>query len=172
MKKKIANFLSVAFLLNIFLVPSIMAQDLTLNQKLYPSDAILRFTTDVIKQKDEQGYNLGGWKNGAVVMFPVEISQEGTYSISFEYSRNAAPGHDVTLGVFAIRKPILLDIRDSFSYFYVDLPSTGDSWNNFVLKKVGTLTLPAGKSYIVISDKNYSPTHYVMNLRKLHLDKN
>ncbi len=133
---------------------------------LYPQDANLRYAPGVIVEPRKPPYNLGGWRGNAYVIFPVQVPQAGTFTVSIVYSRNA--NHSATVQVVGTPTLSEQDMEHA-PHFTASLPATGNNWSNYIRRDLGTLTLPQGKSYLMLSDWDEVTNQHLMNLREVHL---
>ncbi len=139
------------------------------SRTFYPKDADLRLARNVTLSTGKELPYLGSWDNGAVVMFPVHISEAGVYDISIVYSRYAVMNKVLRVGFFAMEEPMALSLLDKIPHFYADIASTGDSWQDYKEVKVGSLALVKGTIYLAITNVDASPHEYIMNLRQVHV---
>ncbi len=137
---------------------------------LYPKDADLRFARRMSIQKNTQPHYLHEWENGSAVMFPVHISEAGTYNISISYSRYSVMQKVFIVGVFALKEPMMHGMLDASAHFYAELSVT-KGWSDFQQKTIGTLTLPQGTAYLLFTNKDTFPHEYVMNVQQVQLKK-
>ncbi len=138
---------------------------------LYPKDADLRFAKDVIIEPSVPPYNLGGWKNSNIVIFPVVIKEAGTYSISINYSRNTSEYNSIMLGVTATKKPLLIAPEQAPKTSGYIHGTGAHTWANYRTAHIGSLQLEEGQTYLMIYEESVQMDDYVINLRELHLKK-
>ncbi len=137
---------------------------------LYPKDADLRLARSISIHAEAKLHYLQEWESGAAVLFPVHISEAGTYHISITYSRQSVMQKSFTVGVFILEDPTMHSILDASPHFYAELPIT-KSWTDFTQKTIGNLTLPQGSMYLLFTSKEHFSHEYVMNLQQVHLHK-
>ncbi len=138
---------------------------------LYPADADLRFARTVNIQKKAKPHYLEAWENGSAVIFPVHISEAGTYSISITYSRFSVMKNTFSIGVFILEEPTIHSMLNTSAHLYAELSTTGESWDDFTQKTLGTLVLPQETVYLLFTNKDHFPHEYVMNLQQVQLQK-
>ncbi len=140
------------------------------NWTLYPKDADLRLARNISLHTQTQPHYLQEWENGAAVLFPIHISEAGTYSISITYSRQSVMQKSFTVGVFVLESPTMHSLLNASTHFYAELPITKD-WTDFTQKNIGTLSLPQGSVYLLFTNKDHAPHEYIMNLQQVHIKK-
>ncbi len=139
------------------------------SRAFYPKDADLRLARNVTVASGKDLPYLSSWDNGAIVMFPVHISEDGVYDVSIVYSRYAVMQKVLRIGVFAMPEPMALSLLDKIPHFYADITTTGTTWQDYKEVKIGSLALAKGTTYLAITNADASPHEYVMNLRQLRL---
>ncbi len=137
---------------------------------LYPQDADLRLARSISLHTKTEPHFLQEWESGAAVLFPVHISEAGTYSISITYSRQSVMQKSFTVGVFVLKNPTVCSMLEANPHFYAEIPITKD-WTDFTQKHIGTLTLSQDSVYLLFTNKDHAPHEYIMNLQQVRLNK-
>ncbi len=137
---------------------------------LYPADADLRFARDMYINRKSEPNTLSSWENGAVVMFPIHISEAGNFEISIEYNRHATMKQDLSLAIIITENPTLYSISENTGIISTTIETT-EGLENFTYKKIGTLSLPKGSMFLMVTNKESSPHEYIMNLSKIYLER-
>ncbi len=137
---------------------------------LYPQDADLRLARRMSIHKKTEPHYLQEWENGSAVLFPVHISEAGSYSINITYSRHSVMKKTLSVGVFVLDEPTLHSMLDAHAHVYAEIPATQNR-QDFVYMTLGVLTLPQGTVYLLFTNADDSPHEYVMNLQQVSLEK-
>ncbi len=140
--------------------------------ELYPQDANLFMAENVVIEPANSPFNLGGWRIGDYVIFPLHVKDEGFYNVNLEYSKQA---YDASTAPFAIIAATALTEQSlaGGSNLVVELPMTGNNWANYTSGNLGSLFLPKGGVFLILGaiPSEQERGQYVMNMRKLTLTR-
>ncbi len=137
---------------------------------LYPHDADLTFARDMFFERKNEPQALASWENGSIVMFPIHIKEAGKFEISIEYSRKGTLKKNLDIAVIITKEPTLYSIIENIGTISANIENT-ESVDSYINKKIGTLSLPQGSWFLMITNKENSPHEYVMKLSKVHLKR-
>lgn len=123
-----------------------------------PAEAAeLDLAPDVILEPEDPPYNLGGWRSGNTVCFPINVESAAYHEVILRYSRE---------GDF----PIDIWVNTSSGEMLVDgLLATG-AWSHYTEQSIGYLWITPEDEYLYIEDEDpVEDLIYVMNLREVVL---
>lgn len=123
-------------------------------------EADLSAAPDVILEPDSPPYNLGGWKAGNTVAFPVSAATSAYYDVYLEYAREGSAG-----GVD------LLITADNGDYINTRLEATGEDndWSLYELVYAGMLYITPDDPAVLLQAADPDTGEYVINLRSIYL---
>lgn len=120
-------------------------------------DAQLALAPHTIVEPHEPPYNLGGWRSGDVVIFPLSVEVAGYYNVELVYSREG-------------ETPIDIEIESNGGErVTLELAATG-TWERYTQVVSGAIWLtPEDHELAIVDADPVSEWRYVMNLRALRL---
>lgn len=120
-------------------------------------DAILAFAPHTILEPNEPPYNLGGWRSGDVVVFPLAVEVAGYYGVELTYSREGEEPIDVKIE------------SDGGESLEASLEATG-TWAEYAQNFVGAIWLtPEDEELYIMDAQPVAEWRYVVNLRAVRL---
>ncbi|MDR1706002.1 MAG: TPM domain-containing protein [Clostridiales bacterium] len=158
--KRMAAAIALCLAAVVLLLPfcAFAAEDEPIEYLLLAEDADLWQAPDVILEPDESPYNLGGWLNGNIVDFPLDVYEDGYYTVELEYSKDEADG------------PVSIIIStDTGSELEAMLNPTASGWSEYVTWSAGELCISQDDTTLSIEAEDGDADGYVMNLRSVKL---
>jgi hypothetical protein len=124
---------------------------------LLMKDAILALAPHTVLEPSSPPYNLGGWRSGDVVSFPLAVEAAGYYGVELTYAREGEEAIDVRIE------------SDGGEFLEAGLEATG-TWTRYAQVVVGTVWLTPDDKELTITDaRPVSEWRYVVNLRAVRL---